>query len=64
MERLKEANYPCTMLVSHYRSHPEIMDFFSRAFYNNSLKHMSSAGYISGVGYEWHEFTRGDPGTS
>lgn len=59
MERLKKAGYPCTMLISHYRCHPEIMEFFNREFYAGSLNNMQPVDYVSRVGYIWHEFTRG-----
>jgi hypothetical protein len=57
MERLLEAEYPCTTLTSHYRSHPEIMDFSSRHVYKGALVNMVS-DRPTRVDYVWHEFTR------
>ncbi|KAJ0424603.1 hypothetical protein BJY00DRAFT_309028 [Aspergillus carlsbadensis] len=57
MERLQKAGYPCTTLTSHYRSHPEIMDFSNQHVYGGSLVNMVP-DQPTRVGYVWHEFTR------
>ncbi|KAL3458216.1 hypothetical protein BJX64DRAFT_292372 [Aspergillus heterothallicus] len=56
LERLMKAGYPFTMLESHYRCHPEIMDFPNREIYNSRL--VNKFNPCTKVGYIWHEFTR------
>jgi hypothetical protein len=57
MERLQKAGYPCTTLTSHYRSHPDIMDFSNQQIYKGALINMVP-DRPTRVGYVWHEFTR------
>ncbi|KAL3448777.1 P-loop containing nucleoside triphosphate hydrolase protein [Aspergillus insuetus] len=57
MERLQKAEYPCTTLTSHYRSHPDILDFSNQQIYKGALVNMVP-DRPTRVGYVWHEFTR------
>ncbi|GAA85870.1 hypothetical protein AKAW_03984 [Aspergillus luchuensis IFO 4308] len=58
MERLHEADYPCTMLLTNYRSHSHIFDIFNRWIYNGALRLGPNNDSEQRVGKAWDTFTR------
>ncbi|PYH29302.1 P-loop containing nucleoside triphosphate hydrolase protein [Aspergillus neoniger CBS 115656] len=58
MERLHEAGYPCTMLLTNYRSHGHIFDLFNRWIYNGALRLGPNNNSEQRVGNVWDTFTR------
>ncbi|RDH36405.1 P-loop containing nucleoside triphosphate hydrolase protein [Aspergillus welwitschiae] len=58
MERLHEAGYPCTMLLTNYRSHSHIFDIFNRLIYKGALRLGPNNDSEQRVGKVWDAFTR------
>ncbi|KAL1969978.1 hypothetical protein VTN77DRAFT_6383 [Rasamsonia byssochlamydoides] len=57
MERLHEAGYPCTMLSTNYRSHPDILQLFNEAVYDKTLLAAPVTSAPNRVGNAWDDFT-------
>ncbi|KAL4879445.1 P-loop containing nucleoside triphosphate hydrolase protein [Aspergillus karnatakaensis] len=57
LDRLTKAGYPHTLLESHWRCHPEIMNFPNREFYEGKLVNKRE-NIVTRVGYVYHCFTK------
>lgn len=57
MKRLFDAGYPSTTLLTNYRSHPAILDFYSRHVYEGKLKPAALNSELERVGCAWDSFT-------
>ncbi|GKZ34345.1 hypothetical protein AbraIFM66950_004575 [Aspergillus brasiliensis] len=58
MERLYDAGYPCTMLMTNYRNHSQILDLLNSKIYCNKLRLGPSNDSEQRVGKVWDTFTR------